>query len=73
MTTYKSQGKTLTTTAVNLVDCRGTESPYVMLSRVTSLDGLAIVTPFPKEKISCRTSEDLRRETLRLELLALQT
>ncbi|KAJ7779473.1 hypothetical protein DFH07DRAFT_716136, partial [Mycena maculata] len=73
MTAYKSQGKTLPATAVNLVDSRGTESPYVMISRAVSLDGLAIVTPFPKEKICCRTSEDLRKETARLEMLALRT
>jgi hypothetical protein len=73
MTAYKSQGKTLDAAVVNLVDCHGTESAYVMVSRVTSLQGLAIVCPFSKEKICCRTSEDLRNETARLEMLALQT
>ncbi|KAJ7131262.1 hypothetical protein C8R44DRAFT_578398, partial [Mycena epipterygia] len=73
MTAYKSQGKTLATAVVNLVDCRGTESPYVMISRVTSLDGLAILVPFEHKRISCHTSEDLRKETTRLEMLALRT
>jgi hypothetical protein len=73
MTAYKSQGKTLAAAAINLVDCHGTESAYVMVSRVTSLEGLVIISPFSKEKICCRTSEDLRNETVRLELLALQT
>jgi hypothetical protein len=73
MTAYKSQGKTLEAAAVNLVDCHGTESAYVMVSRVTSLEGLVIISPFSKERICCRTSEDLRNETARLEMLALQT
>ncbi|KAJ7710210.1 hypothetical protein B0H16DRAFT_1218124, partial [Mycena metata] len=73
MTAYKSQGKTYSNVTVNLVDAQGTESPYVMISRATSLDGLAIVAPFSKDRICCRTSEDLRRETERLEMLALRT
>jgi hypothetical protein len=36
------------------------------------LDGLVIISPFSKDRICCRTSEDLRRETMRLELLALR-
>jgi hypothetical protein len=73
MTAYKAQGKTLDAAAINLVDCHGTESAYVMVSRVTSLDGLVIISPFSKEKICCRTSEDLRNETDRIQMLALQT
>ncbi|KAJ7728360.1 hypothetical protein B0H16DRAFT_1236912, partial [Mycena metata] len=70
MTCYKAQGRTLAAAVVNLADCRGTEAPYIMISRVTSLDGLAILTPFEKAKICCRPSEDLRREATRLEILA---
>lgn len=33
MTAHKAQGKTLSHTVVDLRDCSGTESPYVMLSR----------------------------------------
>ncbi|KAJ7157823.1 hypothetical protein C8R46DRAFT_815904, partial [Mycena filopes] len=73
MTAYKAQGKTYTNVCVNLVDCQGTESAYVMISRATSLDGLVIATPFSKDRISCRTSEDLRKETARVELLCLRT
>jgi ATP-dependent exoDNAse (exonuclease V) alpha subunit len=35
ITAHKSQGKTYSACVVNLTGCRGTESPYVMLSRVT--------------------------------------
>ncbi|KAJ7216234.1 hypothetical protein C8J57DRAFT_1035403, partial [Mycena rebaudengoi] len=73
MTCYKSQGKSLARAIVNLVDCHGTEAPYTMLSRVESLDGLVILTPFDKARICSRTSEDLRKECTRLELLALHT
>ena len=58
---------------VDLQSCHGTESPYVMLSRVTSLEGLAILRPFDKRKIQCRQSEDSRREARRLEFLRLHT
>ncbi|KAJ6521747.1 hypothetical protein B0H10DRAFT_1865144 [Mycena sp. CBHHK59/15] len=73
MTAHKSQGKTLTHTIINLQDCSGTESPYVMISRVTSLDGLLILKGFSKAKISCRQSEECRDEARRHEYLALQT
>lgn len=73
MTAYKAQGKTFDGIVINLVDCQGTESPYVMVSRATTLEGLAIVSPFAKERICCRTSEDLRKESLRLDMLALRT
>jgi len=73
MTAHKAQGKTLPSVIVDLECCRGTEAPYVMLSRVASLDGLLILRPFSHSRISCRQSEDLRREVRRLELLRLQT
>jgi hypothetical protein len=37
------------------------------------LEGLAILTPFPKDKICCRQSEDVRTEFRRLKYLELQT
>ncbi|KAJ6447543.1 hypothetical protein C8R45DRAFT_757228, partial [Mycena sanguinolenta] len=73
MTAHKSQGKTYSHAVVNLTECRGTESPYVMLSRVTSLEGLLILKPFPKSKITCRQSEDVRIEMRRQQYLSLQT
>jgi hypothetical protein len=44
-----------------------------MVSRVTSLEGLVILSPFTKDKISCRQNEDLRLEFRRLKYLALTT
>ncbi|KAJ6513636.1 hypothetical protein C8R47DRAFT_616626 [Mycena vitilis] len=44
-----------------------------MVSRATSLEGLVILTPFSKDKICCRQSEDVRKEFRRLRYLRLQT
>ncbi|KAJ7094146.1 hypothetical protein C8R44DRAFT_645632 [Mycena epipterygia] len=66
MTAHKAQGKTLDYCVVNLTGCRGTEAPYVMLSRATCLEGIVILTPFAKEKICCRQSKDARAEAKRL-------
>jgi hypothetical protein len=73
ITAHKAQGKTLTRCVVNFTSCKGSESPYVMVSRVTSLEGLVILSPFTKDKISCRQNEDLRLEFRRLKYLALTT
>lgn len=43
MTAHKAQGQTLEKVVVDLECCRGTESPYVMISRVTSLNGLLLL------------------------------
>ncbi|KAJ7751381.1 hypothetical protein B0H16DRAFT_1318188 [Mycena metata] len=73
ITAHKAQGKTLDACVVNFTGCRGSESPYVMVSRATSLEGLVILTPFPKDKICCRQNEDLRLEFRRLRFHALRT
>ena len=73
MTAHKSQGQTMQQAIIDLQSCHGTESPYVMLSRVTSLEGLAILRPFDKRKIQCRQSEDSRREKKRLDFLRMHT
>ena len=73
MTAHKAQGQTMEKVLVDLESCRGTESPYVMVSRVTSLEGLLILRPFKSSKIQCRLSEDTRKEFKRLEKLRLHT
>ncbi|KAI0348767.1 hypothetical protein OH77DRAFT_1386661, partial [Trametes cingulata] len=73
MTAHKSQGQTFERVIVDLESCRGTEAPYVMLSRATRLEGVVILRPFSMSKISTRPSGDLRRENRRIRLLALQT
>ncbi|KAJ6576493.1 hypothetical protein DFH09DRAFT_1311176 [Mycena vulgaris] len=73
MTAHKVQGKTYERCVVNFTGCRGTESPYVMVSRAKSLQGLVILTPFSKDKICSRQSEDVRTEFHRLQYLGLNT
>ncbi|KAJ7079220.1 hypothetical protein C8R43DRAFT_832049, partial [Mycena crocata] len=73
MTAHKAQGKTLDACIISFTGCRGTESPYVMVSRATSLEGIIILTPFPKAKICCRQSEDTRVEIRRMRYYALNT
>ena len=73
MTVHKAQGQSLTNVIVDLESCSGTESPYVMVSRATSLTGLLILRPFQKHKIRCRQSQDSRNESTRLQSQALQT
>jgi hypothetical protein len=73
ITAHKAQGKTLPACIVNFTGCKGSEAPYVMVSRATSLEGLVILTPFPKDKICCRQNEDVRLEFRRLKYHALRT
>lgn len=67
-TDYKGQGRSLTTVMVDLFTARG-QSAYVMLSRVRTLSGLAILRPFPESKITAKLSEELRAEITRLDRL----
>ena len=71
MTAHKAQGQTLNKVIVDLESCRGTESPYVMVSHVTSLNGLLILRPFKFAKIKCHQSQDTRQEFRRLNKLRL--
>jgi hypothetical protein len=73
ITGHKSQGRTLPSTIADIQSCRGTESVYVMLSRVTSIENLRILRPFNIKKIQCRPSEDSRRESKRQNILNLRT
>src|ERR1700722_18509532 len=43
MTAHKSQGLTLPKAFIDLESCRGSESSYVMVSRVKSIDDLLIM------------------------------
>ncbi|OSD06274.1 hypothetical protein PYCCODRAFT_1348340, partial [Trametes coccinea BRFM310] len=73
ITAHKAQGQTFKRVIVDLAGCRGTESPYAMLSRATSLDGVLILCPFDKKKITCGQSEDVQKEFTRLQILAHET
>ncbi|EIM79427.1 uncharacterized protein STEHIDRAFT_37212, partial [Stereum hirsutum FP-91666 SS1] len=72
-TAHKSQGQTYEKVIVDLKNCRGSAAPYVMLSRVKSLEGLCILRDFKISKIRCHMNEDCRREMNRLEKMSLQT
>ena len=73
ITAHKAQGQTMGKVAVDLAGCSGTELPYVMVSRSTSIDGLAVLRDFGIDKITRRHSQDLRQELERLENLRLKT
>ncbi|THU82520.1 hypothetical protein K435DRAFT_575360, partial [Dendrothele bispora CBS 962.96] len=60
ITAHRAQGATMKKVKVDLAKCRGTESPYVMISRVKSLEGLLILRDFDLKVIQCRQSEDAR-------------
>ena len=68
-TDYKSQGKSLASAVVDLESAQTLQGIYVMLSRVRSLSGLAILRPFNHDKLYARLSEELRAELARLETL----
>ena len=68
VTAHKAQGLSLSHVIIDLTSCKGTESPYVMASRATSLDGLLIMRPFSMSKISCHRSQEARDEFDRLNL-----
>lgn len=68
-TDYKSQGRSLEYAIVDLKSAGSLQGVYVMLSRVKSLKGVAVLRGFPREKIICRTSQELRMELARLNSL----
>jgi len=70
-TDYKSQGRTFDRVIVDLDSARR-QGVYVMLSRVKSLAGLAILRWFPESKIYSQLSEELRDELKRLEVLEME-
>lgn len=75
ITAHKSQGQTLEKIVVDLGSkwCRGTEKPYVMISRATSLQSLFILRPFNYSVICSHPSQDVRQEMVRLDILNLDT
>ncbi len=68
-TDYKAQGRSLDAAIVDLDSCLSIQGAYVMLSRVRTLDGVAILRPFKPRKIEAEISAELREEFGRLERL----
>ncbi|KAF8068634.1 hypothetical protein FPV67DRAFT_1369331, partial [Lyophyllum atratum] len=73
MTSHRAQGQTMKHVIVDIASCRGTEAPYVMVSRATSLEGLIILRDFDAKKVKVRLSQDSRKEKKRIEVLRLRT
>ena len=73
MTVHKAQGRTMKHVIVDLAGCAGTEPPYVMVSRATSLEGLVVLRGFDARQITKRRSEELRNEFRRLMCLKWRT
>ena len=57
MTAYKAQGQTLTKAIVDPESCRGTESLYVMIFHVKSLNGLLILHKLSKNRITSQLED----------------
>ena len=72
-TDYKSQGRSLDAAVVDPSSAFSLQGVYVMLSRVRSMSGLAILRPFAENKLTQRLSQEMRDELNRLERLAEQT
>lgn len=72
-TDYKSQGRSLEKAIIDIASAHSIQGVYVMLSRVKTLSGLAILRPFPQHKICQRLSQEMRNEFERLELIDRQT
>ena len=72
MTVYKAQGATMGQVIVDLAGCSGTEAPYVIVSRATSLEGLVVLRDFDSKQIAKRRSEEVRKEFTRLTHLKCQ-
>lgn len=73
LTDYKSQGQGLDVGIVDLRGARSIQSQYVMLSRVKTLSGLAILRPFEPNKLHERLSQEFRNEFQRLDRVDLAT
>ena len=72
-TAHNAQGRSLSYACIDLESARSTAAAYVMLSRLRTTAGLAILRPFSFEKISNHIREDLRKELARLDELDRET
>ena len=68
-TDYKSQGRSLDAAIVDPSSASSLQGIYVMISRLRSMAGLAILRPFPESKLTQRLSQELRDELHRLDAL----
>ncbi len=73
MTSYRSQGATMSQVKVDLQSSASIQDAYVMLSRVKTLDGLIILRGFNHLKLKNHINQRLRRELDRITKLAAVT
>lgn len=66
-TDFKSQGRTLEVAIVDLASAYSLQGIYVMLSRVKTLDGIAVLRWFSPGKIYQRLAQDIRDELARID------
>ncbi|KAJ7126129.1 hypothetical protein C8R44DRAFT_618505 [Mycena epipterygia] len=66
---YKSQGRSLPVVVVDLNGAKSLQSFYVMLSRATSLQSIAVLRGFNPKTMSNRLGQEFREEFERLEVL----
>ncbi|KAK7022628.1 P-loop containing nucleoside triphosphate hydrolase protein [Favolaschia claudopus] len=72
-TDYKSQGRSLKKVIIDLSTCRSLQSAYVMLSRATSLEAIAVLRQFEPKKIYKRMAQEFRAEFSRLDRIDADT
>ncbi|VDC01015.1 unnamed protein product [Peniophora sp. CBMAI 1063] len=72
-TDYKAQGRSLDTVIVDLASTSKPQGRYVMLSRVKTLDGLAVLRPFSSECFSRPLQRYIKNEMNRISGLAILT
>ncbi|VDC00928.1 unnamed protein product [Peniophora sp. CBMAI 1063] len=72
-TDYKAQGRSLDSVIVDLASTTKPQGRYVMLSRVKTLEGLAVLRPFSSECFTKPLSKYIRDELGRISELANKT
>ncbi len=72
-TDYKAQGRSLDNAIIDLQSALSIQGAYVMLSRVRTIEGVAILRPFKALKVEERLKEELRTQLTDLEDLSLHT
>lgn len=72
-TGYKSQGRSLDNVIVDIASTKRTEGMYVMLSRVRSLQGLAVLRPFTSTLFARKLSKQFVDDFTRLDIQAERT
>jgi len=70
-TCYKSQGKTYTNAILDLNNITAGASPYVMISRLTSKEGLRILGEFKLSNLNIQLDEKQRTNIEQLESIGL--